>query len=206
MRFGTHVADFTLAGGPRAIAPAPPETARAADDGGGAILTRMDHGFQVEGASSPSEDPMLEGDTFLGFLAARTDQHHSLTETICSPAPIERPGPALLVCDGGEKKTLRFVAKDAHACHLFDIGSAALTHTLAVLAERCGREGRDCSTIQRTVITGADPLGDVDGFLSAMEEYPAIDIDQEWVGPTGDDPAGWTRSVTAAVVPRLRES
>jgi len=54
------------------------------------------------------------------------------------------------------------------------------------------------------VITGVDPLDDVDGFLATMERYAAVGIEKVWVGPTAD-PAGWTARVAAEVRPRLAE-
>jgi len=49
------------------------ETARIADQGGAALLTCMDHYFQMEVYGGPPE-PMLEGYTALGFAAAQTEQ------------------------------------------------------------------------------------------------------------------------------------
>lgn len=48
MRLGTHVANYTLPGGPEALGPALAATAKAADEGGVTTLTLMDHWFQME--------------------------------------------------------------------------------------------------------------------------------------------------------------
>ncbi len=71
MRLGIHNANFTLPGGPEAIGPALAATARAAEDGGCAKFTLMDHWFQMEHFAT-AQDPMLEGYTALGFLAGQT--------------------------------------------------------------------------------------------------------------------------------------
>src|SRR5687767_6797963 len=105
----------------------------------------------------------------------------------------------------GEAKTLKFVARYADACNLFDIGPDGVAHKLDVLAGHCEREGRDPAEIRKTVITGTDPLTDVDGFLRAMAGYADLGIDQIWVGPSGPDPAGWVEQVTEKVLPRLRD-
>ena len=68
-----HFPDFTLPGGPEALGPTLAATARAADDGGCAAFTVMDHYFQMEHLSS-ARDPMLEGYTSLGFLAGVTQR------------------------------------------------------------------------------------------------------------------------------------
>lgn len=48
-------------------------TARVADQGGVAMVTVMDHWFQMENLGGPAE-PMLEGYTTLGYLAAVTER------------------------------------------------------------------------------------------------------------------------------------
>ena len=73
MELGIHFANFTLPGGPAAIGPILSDTARAADEGGCATFTLMDHYFQMEEFADRHE-PMLEGYTALGFLAGRTER------------------------------------------------------------------------------------------------------------------------------------
>ena len=73
MELGIHFANFTLPGGPAAIGPILSDTARAADEGGCATFTLMDHYFQME-EFADRHDPMLEGYTALGFLAGRTER------------------------------------------------------------------------------------------------------------------------------------
>jgi F420-dependent oxidoreductase-like protein len=71
MDLGIHFANFTLPGGPESLAPTLAATARAAEEGGCSIFTLMDHWFQMEQLAT-SQDPMLEGYTSMGFLAAQT--------------------------------------------------------------------------------------------------------------------------------------
>jgi F420-dependent oxidoreductase-like protein len=71
MELGIHFANFTLPGGPEALAPTLAATARAAEEGGCSVFTLMDHWFQME-TFATSQDPMLEGYTSLGFLAGQT--------------------------------------------------------------------------------------------------------------------------------------
>ena len=73
MGLGIHFANFTLPGGAGALAPTLAATARAAEDAGCSTFTLMDHWFQME-AFAASADPMLEGYTSLGFLAAHTER------------------------------------------------------------------------------------------------------------------------------------
>jgi F420-dependent oxidoreductase-like protein len=71
MEVGIHFANFTLPGGPEALAPTLAATARNAEDGGCALFTLMDHWFQMEQFAT-AQDPMLEGYTSLGYLAGLT--------------------------------------------------------------------------------------------------------------------------------------
>jgi len=72
MEIGIHYSRFPSTGG-SSIATTFAETARIADEGGAALLTCMDHYFQMEMYGGPPE-PMLEGYTALGFAAARTER------------------------------------------------------------------------------------------------------------------------------------
>lgn len=72
MDIGIHYSRFPVApASTRAASLA--DTARVADQGGAALFTVMDHYFQMEHYGGPSE-PMLEGYTTLGFLAATTER------------------------------------------------------------------------------------------------------------------------------------
>lgn len=72
MDIGIHYSRFPSPGG-TSIASTFAETARIADQGGAALLTCMDHYFQMEVYGGPPE-PMLEGYTALGFAAAQTER------------------------------------------------------------------------------------------------------------------------------------
>lgn len=132
-------------------------------------------------------------------------RHYQLAETICVPAPLREGGPRLLVGGSGEKKTLRFVAKYADACNLFGVPVEEMRHKIEVLDAHCATEGRDPAEVQRTAIVGEDPLDDIDAFLRRMEAYAALGIDQVWVGPRADDPAGSVERLCTEVLPRLEQ-
>jgi len=132
-----------------------------------------------------------------------TGRHYQLAETLCSPRPLQPGGPPILIGGAGERKTLRLVARYADACNLFAAEPAEIARKLAVLTRHCEAEGRDPTSIRKTLITGDDPLADVEGFLVAMEAYARVGIEQIWIGPAGPDPAGWTTSVAERVIPQL---
>ena len=132
-------------------------------------------------------------------------QHYQLAETVCVPAPIRPGGPRVLIGGSGERKTLRLVAAYADACNLFGDDPDQIRHKLEVLDAHCATEGRDPGEVRRTVIAGASPLEDVDGFLRRMEALAALGIDQVWVGPDPSDPVGSVGELCERVLPRLAE-
>lgn len=288
MDVGVHYANFSHPGGAEALVPRLAETARVADQGGVSLFTVMDHWFQMEDLGGPAE-PMMEGYTTLGYLAAVTDnlrlsllvtgttyrhpgllakivttldvlsggraalgigaawyerehrglgvpfppmkerferleetlqicrqmwsdedgefvgEHYRLAETVCVPRPLQQPGPPIMIGGGGEKKTLRFVAKYADACNLFAAGPEIIAHKLDVLRQHCVTEGRDYDEIQKTILSAVDPLTDVDGFVGSMEEYAALGIQLVTLMPGIGDPVAGTTGLCENVVPRLKQ-
>lgn len=73
MQLGVHYSNFSHPDWEHRLAERLTETARVADQGGVAQLTVMDHWFQMEVLGGPPE-PMLEGYTTLGYLAAVTER------------------------------------------------------------------------------------------------------------------------------------
>ncbi|MDJ0924087.1 MAG: LLM class F420-dependent oxidoreductase [Acidimicrobiia bacterium] len=73
MDLGLHVASFSWPDSPNTTASTLREIASIADEGGFASLSVMDHFFQLDQWADASE-PMLEGYTTLGYLAAVTER------------------------------------------------------------------------------------------------------------------------------------
>ncbi len=288
MKLAIHNPSFTYGGGPETIAPTLAATARAAEEGGAAQFTLMDHWFQIPPVGPPTE-PMLEGYTGLGYLAAQTErmrlgllvtgvtyrhpgllaktvttldvlsggradlgigaawfeqehrglgvpypplgerferleeavqiclqmwseddgpfegEHYRLDETLCSPPPVQQPRPTLMIGGGGERKTLRLVAKYADACNLIGADVDAVRHKLDVLKGHCEREGRDYEEIEKTILAFGDPLDDLDGFLSLMGEMAKLGVDKVWASNRGPDSPAWAAELCEATVAPLAE-
>ncbi|MBA3252524.1 MAG: LLM class F420-dependent oxidoreductase [Geodermatophilaceae bacterium] len=85
-------------------------------------------------------------------------KHYRLGRTLNSPQSLTRLHPPIMIGGGGEKKTLRYVARYAQACNLFP--GPELPHKLEVLREHCEREGRDYAEIEKTVIFRFDVSAD----------------------------------------------
>jgi F420-dependent oxidoreductase-like protein len=71
MKFGLQIPSFTWPGGNAAIGPTLERVVRTADDVGFDSIWVMDHFFQIRSVG-PAEEPMLEGWTALGWIAALT--------------------------------------------------------------------------------------------------------------------------------------
>jgi F420-dependent oxidoreductase-like protein len=73
MKAGLQISSFTWPEGSRSIGPTLARVVRDADDAGFDSIWVMDHFFQIRGVGR-LEEPMLEGWTTLGFMAALTNR------------------------------------------------------------------------------------------------------------------------------------
>jgi F420-dependent oxidoreductase-like protein len=74
---------------------------------------------------------------------------YSVKDAICVPKPVQKPHPPILIGGGGEKTTLRLVARYGDACNLFG-GVGTVRHKLEVLKEHCRAVGRGYDEILKT--------------------------------------------------------
>lgn len=237
MRLGLQIPSFTWPGGPEAIAEHLGRIVRTADDIGFDSIWVMDHLIQIRGVGKPTE-PMLEGWTTLGWIAANTrrarlgllvgavpyrqsavwikaataldvlsggrawfgigaawnqDEAESLgipfpplaerfelleetlqlahamwdgergsegrfdgrhvraTRLLNSPQSLSRPRVPIMVGGGGERRTLRLVARYADAANVFG-APEAIARKYRILEEHCAAVGRDFDEIERTTL------------------------------------------------------
>jgi F420-dependent oxidoreductase-like protein len=303
MQVGIHVVSFNWPDGPEGTGRKLAEIAAASEAAGCASLSVMDHFFQSEGMIGPADDPMLEGYTTLGYLAALTSEiklqllvtgvtyrypgvlakiistldvlsggraefgigaawyerehvalgvpyppvaerferleeavqivkqmwsgdrgaydgeHYQLAETINVPQPLQQPHPPIMIGGGGEKKTLRLVAKYADACNIsggvnpslppdFQFGPDKVEHKLDVLRGHCEREGTDYDKIEKTMLYfGMPPIDPetAEQFVGELADYAALGITRVFVIPFGPDPVGFIENVGAHAIPALSD-
>ncbi|HWH37893.1 MAG TPA: LLM class F420-dependent oxidoreductase [Candidatus Limnocylindrales bacterium] len=235
MKVGLQISSFTWPGGDAEIGPTLARIVRTADDVGFDSIWVMDHLFQIRSVGEV-EEPMLEGLTTLGFMAAHSRRarlglmvggvpyrqpglwikatttldvlsggrawlgigaawnvaearalgipfpelpdrfalladtlqmaHHAFRgergseerfegrrivaeRVLNSPQALSRPRIPILVGGGGERTTLRLVARYADACNVFGAPDV-LRHKFAVLRRHCESVGRDYAEIERT--------------------------------------------------------
>jgi alkanesulfonate monooxygenase SsuD/methylene tetrahydromethanopterin reductase-like flavin-dependent oxidoreductase (luciferase family) len=125
---------------------------------GGAWFESEHRAYGFEFGSSPGERlrwldeaarimrGMLHGETPSG------ERQYTTSEVRNDPPPVQARLP-LLIGGGGERKTLRIVARYADACNVGG-GFDNVKHKDEVLRRHCQEVGRDESEIERTVGTG----------------------------------------------------
>jgi F420-dependent oxidoreductase-like protein len=134
-------------------------------------------------------------------------RHYQLAETLCVPPPVSSPRPSILIGGGGERKTLRLVARYADACNLFGATPAELSHKLDVLRRHCDDVGRDMADIRITMLyrgAGLAP-GETDLLLSQLSDMAKVGVQEAIVVPPGDRPAAWIDEVIAPAVGPVSE-
>jgi F420-dependent oxidoreductase-like protein len=137
-------------------------------------------------------------------------RHYQLARPLNSPNSVQRPRPPILIAGGGERKTLRLVARYGDACQLSDAPGTRyevdLKHKLEVLRRHCDDAGRDYAQLEKTVSTGVDLSGDqragVNALRTRLRELAALGFDHVQVSPS----SAWTEHGIAAVASLLPEA
>jgi alkanesulfonate monooxygenase SsuD/methylene tetrahydromethanopterin reductase-like flavin-dependent oxidoreductase (luciferase family) len=120
-------------------------------------------------------------------------QHFQCTGARVSPSPIQHPAPPIMIAGGGERVTLRQVARYADACNIFQVdpfgqGFKPITPEvvagkLSILAEHCAAIGRDYDTVLRTYGTGWTILAPDERSLEAkMAHYFPDGVERRYTG------------------------
>lgn len=132
-------------------------------------------------------------------------KHYRLAETLCVPAPVSAPHPEIMIGGGGEKKTLRLVARYGDACNLFATLPEEVGHKLDVLRRHCDTEGRDYDEIRKTVLHSGEAVteGDLDAFTKDMAGYTELGLDTVILSPRTGRPARFIETFAAPAVRRL---
>jgi F420-dependent oxidoreductase-like protein len=137
-----------------------------------------------------------------GKVEPYNGRHYQLAETLNFPPPISTPHPMIMIGGGGEKKTLRLVAKYADACNLFGSSRDDVAHKLDVLREHCAAEGRDYDSIVKTVLVMRPVLADVDGWLAEIEGYASLGVTEVMTMPDRH-PVEFANELAEKVLPRV---
>jgi F420-dependent oxidoreductase-like protein len=88
-----------------------------------------------------------------GSREAFDGKHYSASDLLNSPQALSKPHPPILIGGGGERRTLKLVAKYADACNVFGTDPEQLKHKYDVLRRHCDTVGRDYDSIEKTLLT-----------------------------------------------------
>ena len=103
-------------------------------------------------------------------------KYYQIDGAINQPKPLQKPYPPLWVCGGGEKVTLKLLAKYGDYGN-WDVDVEGFKHKSEILKEHCLKEDRDFNEIGRTlhtnVLIGLDS-NDLDSKINKLAEYTNI--------------------------------
>jgi F420-dependent oxidoreductase-like protein len=100
-------------------------------------LDRLEEAVQICRAMVTEEAPSFDG------------RYYRIERARNVPRPVRPGGPPIMIGGGGEKRTLRLVARYADRCNVSG-DLATVRHKLAVLRDHCASVGRDPTSITTT--------------------------------------------------------
>lgn len=77
-------------------------------------------------------------------------RYYTLRDAYCEPKPVQKPHPPILIGGGGEKLTLRFVARHADRSN-FGGPPASVKRKMDILRKYCSKRGRDYESIVKSI-------------------------------------------------------
>jgi alkanesulfonate monooxygenase SsuD/methylene tetrahydromethanopterin reductase-like flavin-dependent oxidoreductase (luciferase family) len=151
-------------------------------------------------------DVLSAGRAELAIGAAWYEREHRALG-VRFPQPLSRPRPRLIVCGGGERRTLRLAARYADESNVIARRPADVRHKLEVLRAHCDREGREPADVATSVLYVGDALlrADVDRFLEDIRPYGELGIGTVIVMPLTDRPVEFVERLGRDVIPRVAE-
>lgn len=96
--------------------------------------------------------------------------HYRLVDAPCEPKAVQRPHPPICIGGGGERRTLRAVARWAQIWNLVSPDEATLRHKIEVLAGHCADIGRDPSEITVSAQLAYDPGAGIGPLVEQIAE------------------------------------
>ena len=130
-------------------------------------------------------------------------RHYQLAEALCSPGPVSKPRPRIMIGGGGERKTIRMVAQYADACNFFG-PPEVVAHKIDVLWRHCDNLKRDIRQIEVTAFVNVADDASPDEVLRYAETLASLGVATAMTGSPGDDPAARLISVFGPAMERLR--
>src|SRR5438093_1060709 len=126
----------------------------------GRRLDRLDEALTIAKLMFTEERPSFEG------------KHYRIERALNRPRPIQPGGPKILVGGGGERRTLRLLARHGDIGHWFGGPIDALKHKKEVFLQHCEAEGRDPSTVLLTLGFGIILVENERDGKALLEQIP----------------------------------
>ena len=103
-------------------------------------------------------------------------EYYQINKAINQPKPIQKPHPPLWVCGGGEKVTLKLLARYGDYGN-WDVDVEGFINKSNILREHCENENREFSDIGRTLHTNViigENQADLDSKIEKISEFTSI--------------------------------
>ena len=130
----------------------------------GVRLKMLEEALQIYIAMNTEDKASFEG------------EYYSITNAINQPKPLQKPYPPLWVCGGGEKVTLKLLAKYGDYGN-WDVDINGFIHKSEILKEHCEQQNREYSEIKKTLHTNViigENQKDLDNKINKIIEVTGI--------------------------------
>lgn len=128
--------------------------------------------------------------------------YYQLKDARCEPKPVQKPYPPFVIGGGGERKTLRVVAKYADIWNFAGGPVDLFRHKSEVLDAHCAEVGRDPASITRSMQLRVDS-SDLPGARDTLRQFIAAGATHLVVYVSPPYPAGIVQTLAREVVEPL---
>ena len=142
----------------------------------GVRLKMLEEALQIYIAMNTEDKASFEG------------EYYSIKNAINQPKPLQKPYPPLWVCGGGEKVTLKLLAKYGNYGN-WDVDVKGFVHKSDILKDHCEQQKREYSEIKKTLHTNViigENQKDLDNKINRITDVTGIPremyIDKPLVG------------------------
>ena len=146
-----------------------------------------------------------------GKREAFDGRHYQATDPLNAPQALSRPRPPILIGGGGERRTLKLVARYADACNVFGTDIAQLRHKYEVLRGHCESVGRDYAEIEKSFLTSVSITPDGAGrsltpaaMVDRLGRTAEAGAQHAIVGVSGVEDLSKIELIGRTVIPQLR--
>jgi F420-dependent oxidoreductase-like protein len=140
------------------------------------------YGIELHSTLTDRFDAFDEGcEAIIGLLTNETTtmsgKFVNLTDARCEPKPVQRPHPPICIGGGGERRTLRSVARYAQHWNFPGGDAATFAHKVEVLGSHCEDAGRKVGDITKSTHLRLAEDGNVASLVEQAEQYAAVGLD-----------------------------